>query len=99
MTKLALTPRNHKKGHGGRESNLARLPARQDASFADNAVRHVRTAAEVTNMRDAEVEAEIVALLADARRDNIASKHRLNQLSDRFADLKRRVASFEPSTK
>jgi hypothetical protein len=88
MRQLTLSNRNHKNGNGRRESDLAR---------ADNAAR---AAAEVTATRDTEenLEAEIAALEGDAKQENIDFKHRLSRLSARLADLKSRLASFEPST-
>ena len=64
MSKLAFPLHILKNDHGRRESDLVRLPER----CAENAVRHVRAAAEVTAMRDTEenLEAEIAALKVDA---------------------------------
>jgi hypothetical protein len=44
-------------------------------------------------------EVEIAALAADAQRTIIEGKHRLSGLSARLADLKHRLAKFEPSTR
>ena len=92
MPKLALTLHNDKNGHGRRESDLAL--ARQGARFADSAARHAA-------MRDTEenLETEIAALEADAKQEIVDGRERLSRLSARLADLKRRLAKFEPSTK
>jgi hypothetical protein len=101
MSKLALPRHILKNDHGRRESDLTRLPARQGARCADNAARDTRAAMEVTAMRDTEenLETEIAALEADAKKEIVDGRERLSRLSARLADLKRRLAKFEPSTK
>ena len=56
---------------------------------------------EVTSMPDSKEDlgAEIAALEAEAEQAIIEGKQRLSRLSARLADLKRRLARFQPNTK